>query len=360
MEEFYKKKIIRDFLTLFSESKWKNLCILCMEYGVLTLKQKYQVSSLSMEDIEEFVNDLIEEESKKNQKNLKKLRQGIVSNTNFNYSNNSNNMNSNSKANNTSTSFKPSSDWRKGEVKTIFDNEDANNIYSNNEQNNNYNFDNYNPNNPRNSNNFHYRQNNENNNIRINDNNYIDPTTASNNEEPAFIKRGKEKLIDDILFPKQNKLVNYRKDNIFNNNLPKKQQMKQYKTSYNESFGNKKKNNLNNYQNVNSKYKNNKNNYNDYNNTSFTEGISFNASKTLKRSSSFSNNNRFKSGLQKLKMTKPLNNKMNNDDSMNNSFSVRANYSNKINNVPSKIKSQVEADKKIYGLLKKNQGNKYY
>ena len=58
MEEFYKKKIIRDFLTLFSESKWKNLCILCMEYGVLTLKQKYQVSSLSMEDIEEFVNGI--------------------------------------------------------------------------------------------------------------------------------------------------------------------------------------------------------------------------------------------------------------------------------------------------------------
>ncbi len=330
MEEFYKKKIIRDFLTLFSESKWKNLCILCMEYGVLTLKQKYQISSLSMEDIEEFVNDLIEEESKKNQKNLKKLRQGIVSNTNFNYTNNSNNMNSNSKANNTSTSFKPSSDWRKGEVKTIFDNEDANNIYSNNEQNNNYNFDNYNPNNPRNSNNFHYRQNNENNNIRINDNNYIDPTTASNNEEPAFIKRGKEKLIDDILFPKQNKLVNYRKDNIFNNNLPKKQQMKQYKTSYNESFGNKKKNNLNDYQNVNSKYKNNKNNYNDYNNTSFTEGISFNASKTFKRSISSNSNTRFKSGLQKLKVNKPLN-KMNNDDSMNNSFSIRANYSNKIN-----------------------------
>ena len=151
--------------------------------------------------------------------------------------------------------------------------------------------------------------------------------------------------------------MNYRKDNLFNNNLPKKQQLKQYKTSYNESYGNKKKNNINNYSNVNSKYKN----YNDYNNTSFTEGISFNASKTLKRSSSFSNNTRFKSGLQKLKMTKPLN-KMNNDDPMNNSFSIRANYSNKINNVPSKIKSQVDADKKIYGLLKnnKNQGNKYY
>ena len=350
MEEFYKKKIIRDFLTLFSESKWKNLCILCMEYGVLTLKQKYQVSSLSMEDIEEFVNDLIEEESKKNQKNLKKLRQGIISNTNFNYNNN--NINSNSIANNTSTSFKPSSDWRKGEVKTIFDNEDTNKIFSNiNAQEQNFNLNN-------NINNYHYRKNIENENIKINDNNnYIEPTTVSN-EEPAFIKKGKDKLIDDILFPKQNKIVNYRKDNLFNNNLPKKQQLKQYKTSYNESYGNKKKNNINNYSNVSSKYKN----YNDYyNNTSFTEGISFNASKTLKRSSSFSNNTRFKSGLQKLKMTKPLN-KMNNDDWMNNSFSVRANYSNKINNVPSKIKSQVEADKKIYGLLKKNQnqGNKYY
>ena len=338
MEEFYKKKIIRDFLTLFSESKWKNLCILCMEYGVLTLKQKYQISSLSMEDIEEFVNDLIEEESKKNQKNLKKLRQGIISNTNFNYNNN---INSNSMANNTSTSFKPSSDWRKGEVKTIFDNEDTNKIFNINAQEQNFNLNN------NNINNYHYRKNNENENIKINNNNnYIEPTTVSN-EEPAFIKKGKDKLIDDILFPKQNKIVNYRKDNIFNNNIPKKQQIKQYKTSYNESYGNKKKNNINNYSNVNSKYKN----YNDYyNNTSFTEGISFNASKTLKRSSSFSNNTRFKSGLQKLKMTKALN-KNNNDDSMNNSFSVRANYSNKINNVPSKIKSQVDADKKIYGLL---------
>ena len=352
MEEFYKKKIIRDFLTLFSESKWKNLCILCMEYGVLTLKQKYQISSLSMEDIEEFVNDLIEEESKKNQKNLKKLRQGIISNTNFNYNNN--NINSNSMANNTSTSFKPSSDWRKGEVKTIFDNEDTNKIFNINAQEQNFNLNN------NNINNYHYRKNNENENIKINNNNnYIEPTTVSN-EEPAFIKKGKDKLIDDILFPKQNKIVNYRKDNIFNNNMPKKQQIKQYKTSYNESYGNKKKSNINNYSNVNSKYKNN-NDY--YNNTSFTEGISFNASKTLKRSSSFSNNTRFKSGLQKLKMTKALN-KNNNDDSMNNSFSVRANYSNKINNVPSKIKSQVDADKKIYGLLKKNQnqnqGNKYY
>ena len=352
MEEFYKKKIIRDFLTLFSESKWKNLCILCMEYGVLMLKQKYQVSSLSMEDIEEFVNDLIEEESKKNQKNLKKLRQDIVSNTNFYYNNSS------SIVNNTSTSFKPSSNWRKGEVKTIFDGEDSN---MNSNFNNNYN-QNYNKYNPNYNNNYHYNKNeNINNNKNININYGFNDSTTFSNDEPAFVKKGKEKLIDDILYPKQKKIVNYQKDNIFNNNLPKKQQLKQYKTSYNESYGIMKKNSFNN---VNSRYKNNipKNtnyNNNNYNNTSFTENISFNASKNLKRSSSFSNNTRFKSGLQKLKINKPLQGQSNND-SLNSSFSVRNNYSNKINNVSSKIKSQVEADKKIYGLLKKNQGAKYY
>ena len=352
MEEFYKKKIIRDFLTLFSESKWKNLCILCMEYGVLMLKQKYQVSSLSMEDIEEFVNDLIEEESKKNQKNLKKLRQDIVSNTNFYYNNSS------SIPNNTSTSFKPSSNWRKGEVKTIFDGDDSN---MNSNFNNNYN-QNYNKYNKNYNNNYHYNKNeNINNNKNININFGFNDSTTFSNDEPAFVKKGKEKLIDDILYPKQKKIVNYQKDNIFNNNLPKKQQLKQYKTSYNESYGIMKKNSFNN---VNSRYKNNipKNtnyNNNNYNNTSFTENISFNASKNLKRSSSFSNNTRFKSGLQKLKINKPLQGQSNND-SLNSSFSVRNNYSNKINNVSSKIKSQVEADKKIYGLLKKNQGAKYY
>ena len=347
MEEFYKKKIIRDFLTLFSESKWKNLCILCMEYGVLMLKQKYQVSSLSMEDIEEFVNDLIEEESKKNQKNLKKLRQDIVSNTNFYYNNSS------SIVNNTSTSFKPSSNWRKGEVKTIFDGDDSN---MNSNFNNNYN-QNYNKYNPNYNNNYHYNKNeNINNNKNININYGFNDSTTFSNDEPAFVKKGKEKLIDDILYPKQKKIVNYQKDNIFNNNLPKKQQLKQYKTSYNESYGIMKKNSFNN---VNSRYKNNIPKNTNYNNTSFTENISFNASKNLKRSSSFSNNTRFKSGLQKLKINKPLQGQSNND-SLNSSFSVRNNYSNKINNVSSKIKSQVEADKKIYGLLKKNQGAKYY
>ena len=349
MEEFYKNKIIRNFLTLFSESKWKNLCILCMEYGVLTLKTKYQVSSLSMEDIEEFVNDLVEQEKIKNQKNLKKLRQDIGSNANAK-DNIRNSKISNTNSNyNSQTSFKPSSDWRKGENKTIFDGCDDNNF------NNNYINPNY-------ANNYHYNKN-----SNMNNNNY-GFTESSYNEESAYSKKGKEKLIDDILYPKKQKIVNYHKDNVFNNQLPKNQQLKQYKTSYNDSYTIKKNNNY--YNTSNSSYNNynvNKRNYGnsnsnfDFGNTSFGSNNQNSVSRTMKRSLSSAGGTRFKSGLQKLRITKPLQGKKSNNDSMNSSFSVRGNYSNKINNVSSKIKSQVDADKKIHGMLRKNSGNfKYY
>ena len=344
MEEFYKNKIIRNFLTLFSESKWKNLCILCMQYGVLTLKTKYQVSSLSMEDIEEFVNDLVEEEKKKNKKNLKKLRQDIGSNSiNSKDIRNSKISNSTSNYNNAQTSFKPSSDWRKGENKTIFD------VYDNN------NFNNNNYINPSYANNYHYNKN-------INNNNY-GYTESSYNEESAYSKKGKEKLIDDILYPKKQKIVNYQKDNVFNNQLPKNQQLKQYKTSYNESYTMKKNNNYyntsnssyNNY-NINKKKYGNSNSNFDFGNTSFGSNNQSSVSRTMKRSLSSVGGNRFKSGLQKLRITKPLQGKKSNNDSMNSSFSARGNYSSKINNMSSKIKSQVDADKKIHGMLKKNAG----
>ena len=340
MEEFYKNKIIRNFLTLFSESKWKNLCILCMEYGVLTLKTKYQISSLSMEDIEEFVNDLIEEEKKKNQKNLKKLRQDIGSNTKENMRN-SKISNNNSNYNNSQTSFKPSSDWRKGENKTIFD--DDNNFNNNN------NFIN-----PAYANNYHYNKN-------MNNNNVYGYSESSYNEESVYSKKGKEKLIDNILYPKKEKIVNYHKDNVFNTQLPKNQQLKQYKTSYNESYNIKKNNNYYN-NNSNSTYNNKKKNYGnsnsnfDFGNTSFGSNNQSSISRTMKRSLSSAGGNRFKSGLQKLRINKPLQGKKSNNDSMNSSFSARGNYSSKINNMSSKIKSQVDADKKIHGMLKKNAG----
>ena len=97
--------------------------------------------------------------------------------------------------------------------------------------------------------------------------------------------------------------------------MPKKEQLKQYKTIYNSSYGIKKRNE---FSNINSRYNNNNNsnynkNYREYINISFTDNISFNNSNTLKRISSFSDNNRFKSGLQKLKINKPLLGKSNND-----------------------------------------------
>ena len=165
MEEFYKKKTIRDFLSLFSQNKWKNLCILCMEYGIMTLKKNYQISSLSMDDIEQFIEDMKEEENKNNKKNLKqKYNNSIKSNTNIN---NTNNTNNNKVANTPSynpsfsvSSSRPSSEWRKGESKTIFD-------YENNYTN------------------------------TIND--------------ISMNKKSKEKMLDDILYPKNKHIVNYTK-----------------------------------------------------------------------------------------------------------------------------------------------------
>ena len=285
MEEFYKKKIIRDFLALFSESKWKNLSILLIEYAILTLRKNYQVSSLSLEDIEEFVNDMIEEEERKKKKNFKKLN------------NNQNNI-SNNKSIQTShlnsSNNRPSSNWRKGETKTIFDVENNNNNKNNNQILNNIN-------------------------------------TESLNNDSIMTRMSKVKMIDEILYPKQNKFTNYKKDNIFNDNNNKKQN---YKTTYNNTYTKKLIETPNKKNNTNIRYKRNLSN------------------------SSSSSNLKFKSGLQMLKMGNNINNnratssnKNLRNNSRKNSFSNnnRKNY----NFVPSKIKAQVEADKKIYEMLKK-------
>jgi hypothetical protein len=46
-----KRKIIRDFLSLFSDSKWNQLIIHTLEFGILQLKKKNNLASLSIEDI---------------------------------------------------------------------------------------------------------------------------------------------------------------------------------------------------------------------------------------------------------------------------------------------------------------------
>ena len=55
IEFLYKRKIIRDFLSLFSDAKWKQLIISTLEYGILQLKSTNNLASLSLEDIVNLV-----------------------------------------------------------------------------------------------------------------------------------------------------------------------------------------------------------------------------------------------------------------------------------------------------------------
>ena len=259
MEEFYKKKVIRDFLSLFSESKWKNLCILCLEYGILTLKKNYQISSLSMEDIDQFVDDLIEEDAKKQKKNLRKFDI-----TKQNTSNHSNITSYNNKA---------SSNWRQGETKSIFDNDEQDLEVSN------------------------------------------DVSVAS--------KVAKEKLLDEILYPKKNKITYPKESDIFQTSSTKnkKRDAKNYTSTYNNT-----------YCNTNSNIKRNR------------------APSTQNRKLNTSSSNstmKFSSGLQMLKMRAPSKRNAN-----GRSTSANRRTEGNFRNVSSKIKSQVEADRKIYEMLK--------
>lgn len=266
MEEFYKKKIIRDFLSLFSQCKWKNLCILCMEYGILILKKNYQISSLSMDDIEQFVEDLQEEQNKKSKKDIKKKYE-IATNTAA-LKNNLQNPNSN-KVNNYTNSessqfsvsnSRPSSNWRKGENKTIFD----------------------------------YKDN-----------------MANTLNDIGMNKLTKEKMLDEILYPKQNKIINRPKDYRI---IGDKKEDKGFAKRNNDKISNIK----------------------------YQRPLSKDNRSTLNQSIK-----RFKSGLQMLKMRAPSENKTN--KKLNRSFTDN---NSKFKNVPSKIKSQIESDKKIYQMLK--------
>ena len=326
MEDFYKKKIIRDFLSLFSQSKWKNLCTYLIEYAILLLKKNYQISSLSLEDIEGFVDELIEEQERNRKKNYKKLNQNL-STSNSNYSTPQN------KLTNLTQGNKPSSDWRKGENKTIFDveeNSNNNNNYYNNTNDNNNNDNNYYNNNSNRGNNF---------------NNY-------NDNEITLSRISKEKIVDEILYPNKPKFK-YKKSELLNFPNTNYNKNSQFKTTYKNAYTNK----------INT---NNNKNYS-YNNTNLAtprinnnKTRNFSNNKKVLSNSNSSSNLKFKSGLQMLHMSRH-NSKTNVFNNNNNNNKLRSNSNNRINlhNISSKIKSQVEADKKIYNMLKKNNNNNY-
>ncbi len=96
IEEFYKKKIIRDFLSLFSESKWKELLFLLVEYGILKLRKNHNVASLSIDDLNNIIDDLKEEENKRLRKTNQKFDRSMSKDV-------------------SDVNIKPSSTWRKGD-----------------------------------------------------------------------------------------------------------------------------------------------------------------------------------------------------------------------------------------------------
>ena len=307
MEEFYKKKVIRDFLALFSESKWKNLCVLCIEYCILILKKNYQVSSLSMDDIEQFVDDLIQEDAKKTKKNLKKFDIGHKQQSDTSITSNANS--------------RPSSNWRKGDTKTIFDgndNETDNGINNKQQQ--------------QHQLREHYSK-------QSGNSSYYEDTDMS-----IISRKTKEKAIDDILYPKQKVAMTYKNDYVFNSGNKKYNHKSDYTTTYSNNYNsNKLKKKESTYHRNN--YHRNNSNRNDY---SFSKQLS---------TSNSNSNMKFNSGLQMLKMRTPSTYKhaytRSNSTKRNNTVNNITNiYESKYKNISSKIKNQIETDKKIYEMMK--------
>lgn len=59
IDQLYKKKTIRDFLSLFSDNKWNQLISITLEYGILMLKSNHNLASLSIDDINNFVGNCL-------------------------------------------------------------------------------------------------------------------------------------------------------------------------------------------------------------------------------------------------------------------------------------------------------------
>ena len=51
LERLYKQKIIRDFLSLFTENYWKHLITSLLEYGIIIFNRHHKVATLSPEDL---------------------------------------------------------------------------------------------------------------------------------------------------------------------------------------------------------------------------------------------------------------------------------------------------------------------
>ena len=72
MEILYKKKVIRDFLSLYNEKYWTQLVSHVLEYGIILFKKKYTISALAPDDIYQIVENFKKDENIYDKKPLKK------------------------------------------------------------------------------------------------------------------------------------------------------------------------------------------------------------------------------------------------------------------------------------------------
>lgn len=63
IELLYKKKIIRDFLSLFTENYWKQLISSMLEYSIINFKKHHNIASMTPEDILNVVESLKKDEN---------------------------------------------------------------------------------------------------------------------------------------------------------------------------------------------------------------------------------------------------------------------------------------------------------
>ena len=63
IEVLYKKKIIRDFLSLFTENYWKQLIGYMLEYSIITFKKHHNIASLTPEDIMGIIDKMKKDEN---------------------------------------------------------------------------------------------------------------------------------------------------------------------------------------------------------------------------------------------------------------------------------------------------------
>jgi hypothetical protein len=118
IEDLYKRKTIRDYLSLFSESRWKHLIPLTLEYGIMNLRKSTNITSLSLEDLAMMIEDMKGEIEMENK--VKKETQHIKETPQREHfqEEHTDTIRARSRSNNNKES-KPSADWRKGDAQVF-------------------------------------------------------------------------------------------------------------------------------------------------------------------------------------------------------------------------------------------------